>query len=363
LPKLKKDARDRIVAYRRERPERPPRPPELDAVAPVPLHGEIVVDQVLTDPHPLVERTRRHLAQAKPRHDGLLPWVNKPCLDINVTASSLDRALRIADALLKAMEGAGLRVEEQIVKHRTKRPPRRSIWDRPEPGEPELRLTRVLCEGEWLRFAISEKVKRQVDPTPDPPPRKLGWDGRYYEPYVPTTYTYVSSARLSLAITNVDRLPVQTTWNDGARQRLETRLTQFVGQLSTVAVAVRLKREEDERHRIAAEEEAERRRVAELEEEQRRWALQQHRWAEEEREKQLLGELERWRLARDVRAYVREAIAAVAASSGADEMTLLMRWQLAWALRYADRHDPLRALCGLSPKGPSGPKHRRAYGA
>lgn len=363
LPKLKKGARDQIVAHRRERPKRPPRPAELDSVAPVPVEGEIVVDELLTEPHPLVERTKRHLAQARPRHDGLLPWVNKPCLDINVTAASLDRALRIADALLKAMDAAGLRVEEHIVTRRTKRPPRRSIWERPEPGDPEVRVTRVLCESEWLHFAISEKVTRVADPPPDPPPRKLGWDGRYYEPYVPTTYTYVPSGRLSLAITNVDRLPVQTTWNDGARQRLETRLTHFVSQLSTVAVAVRLKRESDERRRLAAEEEAERRRVADLEEERHRWALQQHRWAEEEREKKLLDEIERWRLARDIRAYVREAITAVTASSGAGEMTLQLRWRLAWALRYADAHDPLSALRGLPPERPSESEHHQARGA
>ena len=90
---------------------------------------------------------------------------------------------------------------------------------------------------------------------------------------------------------------MQTTRNDRKRQRLETRLTDFVAHLSTVARAMKLQREEDQRRRIAALGEAERRRIGEIEEERRRWARQQHRWAEEEREKKLLAELERWRLA------------------------------------------------------------------
>ena len=344
LPKLKPGAHDRAVSYRRERPERPARPPELDSVAPVPVDGEIIVTEVLTDPHPLVTRTKRHLEQAQPGHDGLLPWTNKPCLDISVTPASLDRALRIADALLKSMETAGLRVEERIVQARTKRPPRSSIWESVQPGDPEVRVTRVLCDGEWLEFAIAEKVERQRNPKPDPPPRKLGWDGRYYDEYVPTTYTYVPTGRLSVAITKVDRIAVQTTWNDGTRQRLETRLTQFVTQLSTVAMALKLQREEDERRRIAAAEDAERRRIAQIEEEQRRWARQQHQWAEDERAKKLLNELENWRLVRDIRAYVKETAGTVTASPVAVEMTLMMKWELAWALRYADARDPLAEL-------------------
>jgi len=125
----------------------------------------------------------------------------------------------------------------------------------------------------------------------------LAWDGSYHDEYVPTTYTYLPTGQLSLAITNVERLPVQTTRNDRKRQRLETRLTDFVAHLSTVAPAMKLQREEDQRRRIAALGEAERRRIGEIEEERRRWARQQHRWAEEEREKKLLAELERWRLA------------------------------------------------------------------
>lgn len=155
--------RPALIARRAEEPvrlvsryvNRPPRPPELDTVAPVPVDGKIIVGDALIDPHPLVERTRKYLSQAKPARDRLLSWTNKPCLDINVSVDSLDRALRIADALLKAMETAGLRVEERIVRPKGKRPPRRSIWESQQPCAPEERVTRVLCDNEWLEFAIT----------------------------------------------------------------------------------------------------------------------------------------------------------------------------------------------------------------
>lgn len=344
LPARKEGQPESQVSRYRIRPTQPPRPPELDAVAPVPVIGKIVVADVLTDPHPLVERTRRHLLQVKPAYTGLLPWTSKPCLDITVSPDSLDRALRIADALLKSMEAAGLRVEERILKPKGKRPPRRSIWETQQPCEPEERVTRVLCDDEWLEFAISERVVRHERPKPDPPPRKIAWDGTFYDERVPTTYTYEPTGMLSLAITNVGRLGVQTTWNDGKLQRLESRLTEFVSRLSAVALAVKLQRAEEERQRVAALEESERRRIAEIEAERRRWALQQHRWAEEEREKKLLGELDRWRLARDIREYVDDKVQLVKDHQDVGEMSLATRWELGWALRYARSVDPLTSL-------------------
>ena len=344
LPARTAEEPDRLASCRRARPPQSPPPPGLDAAIAVPVESPIVVCNVLADPHPLVERTMKYLTDASPAFDGLIRWTNKPCLDINVSTEALDRALCIADALLKALEAAGLRVEERIVQRRGKRPPRRSIWEPLQPGEPEVRVTRLLCDDEWMHFAITEKVKRSKDPKPDPPPRKLGWDGTYYDEYVPTTYSYEPTGRLSLDITNVERLPVKTTWNDGKRQHLETCLTEFVTNLGRVALAMRLQREEDERQRMAAIEEEERRRVAELEESRRRWARQQHERAEEEREKRLLTKLDRWRLARDIREYVKDTAELFNQYKGVAEMDPSLRWELAWALRHARSLDPRTPL-------------------
>jgi hypothetical protein len=248
----------------------------------------------------------------------------------------------IADALLKGMESAGLRVEEHIVRPRGKRPPRRTIWEAQQPCEPEVRVTRVRCDGEWLEFAINERVERIRNPE-GPPLRRTAWDGTFYEERAPITYTYVPTGRLSISLTNAKQVGVQALWSDGERTKLEVRLGDFISRLSTVALAVRLDREETERKRIAAEEEARRRRIAESEAERRRWARQKHVWEEEKREKKLLTELERWRLARDVRSFVGEK-ARVAEETVTGELTLALRWELAWALRYARKLDPCTTL-------------------
>jgi len=328
LPKLKKAELDQHVSYRYPRQEPPPRPPELAAAVPVPLADDIVVAEVLTDPHPLVERTKRHLEAAKPINQ-VLQWTNKPCLDINVSAGSLDRALRMADSLVKGIDGAGLQVEERITRLRGKRPPRTSIWETQQPAESEVRVTGVMCDDEWIEFSLSEKVKRVKDPKPDPPPRKLGWGGQYYDEYVPTTYSYEPTGELTLEITNVERMQVRTVWKDGKRQRLEIVLSDFARHLSTVALALKLQREAEERRRIAA-----------IAEERRRRARQQHEWAEDQRRDELLKDLEKWRLARDIRAYVQDAVGAFSAVKDEAEMSLALRWRLAWALRYANSRDP-----------------------
>jgi hypothetical protein len=343
LPALKKGQSDRLVLDARTRPSpRPPRP-ELSDAPLLRLAAEVVVADELEDPHPLVERTKKYLSVVKPRYNGLLPWTNKACLDINVSPASLDRALRIADALVKGMEGAGLRVEEHIVRPRGKRPPRRSIWEAQQPCEPEVRVTRVLCDGEWLEFAINERVERIRNPE-EPPQRRTAWDGTFYEERAPITYTYVPTGRLSISLTNAKQVGIQALWSDGERTKLEGRLGDFISRLSTVALAIRLDREETERKRIAAEEEARRRRIAEIEAERRRRARQQHLWAEDEREKKLLRELEAWRLARDIRAYVSERAQFVINHADVAEMDLATRWELAWALRYAQSIDPRTAV-------------------
>jgi len=114
--------------------------------------------------------------------------------------------------------------------------------------------------------------------------------------------------------------------------------------LRAIALAVKLQREEDERKRIAALEEAERRRIAAQEEERRRWARQQHEREEQAREQKLLGELERWRLARDIREYVNDTLDVVNEHGGVAGMSLSLRWKLAWTLRYARSVDPRTPL-------------------
>ena len=80
------------------------------------LAGPLEVPAVLENPHRLVQLSARYLQRAHPK-DGVVSAPRQTCLDIRVAPASLDRALRICDALIKAMEAAGLVVEIAVVEN------------------------------------------------------------------------------------------------------------------------------------------------------------------------------------------------------------------------------------------------------
>jgi hypothetical protein len=105
LPRLKKGQRDRVVSYHRT--PVPRRTLELPADAALVLATPIIVASELAEPHRLVATAARRLAKAKPAR-GVVCGRPLGLLDLTVSSAGLDRALRIADALLKAMVQAGL---------------------------------------------------------------------------------------------------------------------------------------------------------------------------------------------------------------------------------------------------------------
>jgi hypothetical protein len=259
-----------------------------------------VVPDTLRNPHPLVAATRELLKGAGPR-DAFVSCREKVCLDIAVSRGARGRALRLMDALLKALEGRGFTVE--IV------PPRRSTGYGSSYLHPAV--TRVLVEEDWIELALTEKRTTAMR-------TRKGSGGYTWE-----QREYVATGQLSLALGNVYRIESRKTWNEGKRQRLEDCLDDFIDYLPLVAAKLRKRRLEDERQAAIEREKARLRREAE-----------ERRLAEEKRMKDLLAQLERWRLARDIRAYVAEAT-----RLGAD-----LDPQPQWALRYADQVDPLGDL-------------------
>lgn len=71
---------------------------------------DIVVPAELTSPHPLIEATEKSLTGAKPDEEGLVHPKAKRTLDIHVSPANVQRALRIMDTLIKAIESRGLSV-------------------------------------------------------------------------------------------------------------------------------------------------------------------------------------------------------------------------------------------------------------
>jgi hypothetical protein len=322
LPKLKRGESDRTVLWQNPSRSRPQQPEGLEQAVPIEVDPEIVVSETLEEPHELVARTAKFLTRSTSRTSG-----TERVLSIDVSPLLLDRALRIMDALLKAMEHANLQIEVLSIGPVADRPPSYG-YTRPKP-QPAKKITRVRCEDEWIEFAISERLIRVVDPKPKPHRESDG----YVSTYSPTTYTYKSTGELTLSLKNVDRLGIRASWKDGKQQRVEDCLPGFVANLSRVALAMRLRREGDNRSAAAAREAA-------LQREQAQLRTQQ----DLERVEGLRGDLERWRLARDIRDYVAQAHSILRGVDQRSPAGLELRWRYKWATAYADRLDPLTEL-------------------
>jgi hypothetical protein len=195
--------------------------------------NRIEVGNNLQNPHLLVRQTKRSLEGGGVDQYGRL-WArrNQPCLDICVTPSTLDRALRIMDSLLKALEARKLEVKIT------------------NEGRADTRI--LICE-EKLKVRLIERVDRtervlSVE-------EKYSWRSRRWE--------FSSSGNLSFEVEEYWTNGCQKKWADGPGRRLEDQLNQVIIGLFTIAEAVRLeritreqdeeRRRDEERHRQKAE--------------------------------------------------------------------------------------------------------------
>ncbi len=269
---------------------------------------------VLSAPCPLVRRARSMLRQGRTGQRGLLTPREYPCLDISVSRQGLDRALRIAEALVGALESRGFTVTTHI-----KAPHR----------------TTVTVFGEDVPIRFEERI-RQVE-KPHRTGQLQGW--------VPfeQRFEFQSTDLLTLRILDLPWASrVRQSWSDGKKQRIENCLNRFVIGLVEAAEAIKAARREREGS-AREQQEAERRRVVELERRER----------EKDRREELGREIQGWRHAEEVRQYYAALLTAVQVSNGdlaPDER--LSKW-LRWIEAYAARLDPLRNFSQL-PRDPEG---------
>lgn len=261
----------------------------------------IVVPEALTDPHPLIVRTEKSLHHVRPAENGLVSPRAKRALRVTVAPASIDRAMRILDALVKALEEHGYAVETAIDEDR-----------RP--------YTFAFVDGEQIDFCLTEKLRRED--------QKEASDGRGDREYRwRPRYRYHPTGVLSLRIVTGGGWGTRSTWSDTKRRPLEKRLGLFVASLRQVASAVARRRREQE--------EARRRREAF--EKVRAEKLRLIR-EEEERLEQLNAWVDAWHSSQRIRAHVEAVREAATARDSLDAE--LERW-IAWATAQADRLDPL----------------------
>ncbi len=213
------------------------------------------------------------------------------------------RRLRILSALFTALEKRG----HQVV------------------ANPQNARVALIVDGERLEFNVAQRqMQFKEDLTPEelrnPLNAAIGIRSRTI---LRPTDTLV------FKIQSWIRMGMRTQWRDGTRGPLEEHLNDIVAGLLAAAATIRrqrLEREEEQRRLLAERMERERKEEA--------------RRKEGQRLKGLLQQVERWRRATDVRAYV-EAIrkSAKEGRQGLDQERID---ELAsWALAQAERMDPL----------------------
>ena len=263
--------------------------------------NRIVVAQRLASPHPLVERTRLALALAKPGPDGCLDSARGDGVDIRVTPKLLPRALRIMDALVKAVEARAGRISTKAA---------------------DQRETCVEFLGERIPLLLEERVIRT---------RHVLTEAEHRHPYRAPRWDYAPTGKLRIERKEWTSEPLRKRWADSAKRRLEDVLNDVVLGLVVMADAKRtrrLQREREERER----QEAERRRIEA--ERQRREDL--------ERRQRLERQVESWTKAQQVRAFVDEVERRAQAKDKSTEPGAKLAEWIAWARRHADRLDPLK---------------------
>jgi hypothetical protein len=276
----------------------------------------ISVSAVLSDPHRLVAASVHALRKARTGGQHRLAPRSMRCLSLSVTLGTVDRALCIMDALIKALDERGYAVEVKST----------------EQSGASAVSTMVRVGEEQVGISLDERVDRVERPR-DPKDQSL---------YYSKQCDYVPTGRLAFRIPQA-YLGVRASWADGAKQRVEECLNDIVVGIVAAAEALKARRlEQEARHReyLAAEE--------------RRQQAERKRQEESARIRALESSVVAWRRAAAIRQYVEAMRQAAEASGVADADSPLTEW-LSWAESYADRVDPTKRALAV-PADPDPPR-------
>jgi len=180
-----------------------------------------------------VRHTQSTIRKGKPDDHGLVETRSKDCFRVQVALASLDRAIRILQALVEAFSVRGHDVLE---------------------GDEQGSGLRVRVHGETLSFSLTERVKRVVHVVTEKEQIRQelnpGWK--------PQTHDWVPTGTFVLRIGNAPGHPQKAMMRDRAHEPLEQRLNGFLARLAESARLVKAEREaaELQRQKRAAAEKA-----------------------------------------------------------------------------------------------------------
>lgn len=210
----------------------------------------ITVPAELHDPHKLIRKSAGTLRKHSKHPEKAL--LKRACLDIRTSRATHERAILVADTLLKALEKRGLRVEvtDPI-------PERGGRYGSESAAKPSKTGVHIL--ESFIEFGIEEGFDI-IKEEPKPSPWQTSHDSDNWT-YTPRpNYKHDPNGRLALKIKSCFPGLTRKTWSDGKRQRIETCLNSFVLALIRGAERSRLERIAAEWRKHAWEAEQRRRR-------------------------------------------------------------------------------------------------------
>jgi hypothetical protein len=257
-----------------------------------------------------------------------------PVVELAVTAEALDRALLLADTLVRAAQDLGWLFDDPLALNKLQGRPARTDDQKPEADNlkeaAEPHRGRLLVEGEQIAFRIEERIRTEAR---EPTAHELSRERREYNYHAPRKLEIPTGAlRLVRIDTYRTYSPERRSWYDRKGKRVEQQLPEILLGFYELALSIKSRRAKDEEE------------AREREERKRR----QEEWeAIQDANQKLIDQLETdagaWHRARYLRRYVR------AASRELEPRTLQVRFRdqtvdfLAWAERYIDQIDPLQS--------------------
>jgi hypothetical protein len=280
LPQLKQGVPSEVVIYPTPtgNPLQPQDPKVMERIkSESQPDNQIRVADTLHNPHPLVRQTRQVLEKAKSDEYGVVRRIwNQNCLSLRVSKTALHRALRIMDALIKALEARGYSVEV---------------------GKDGSAGTRVRIGEDKLKVRLTEKVSRNERELTAEEKRKPSYS-------VSDRWVYTPSGKLTFEIDEYT-YGYKKKWTDKEQKPLEDQLNDVVAGLIIAAEAERLKRIEwEEQQRQRREEERRRMKTQELVN-----TLERH--------------IESWSKSRVIREFLQACESSITQSAGRSHQTAL----------------------------------------
>lgn len=264
--------------------------------------NKITVPETLKDPHTLIaaykaKREKRAAKKTRDVSDDLDE--TDDFLNIYVSDGSLERALRMMDAVLKALESRGYKIRVS-----------KDYWEK------ATRVYPVDANVE-VRISLKErysKVERELTPEEKKKPPYL----------IDNRFSSIPNGKL--VFTMDVPLSGKKWWVDKKLEPLEEILNDIVG---SIVLNLESLRHEELRKR----------------EEERRKLEEQKCWAEEKRRREILDkEVASWNKSEQIRAYLKAYEAKLLQKQGEITHGSEEDLWLKWAYAYADAIDPLKQI-------------------